>query len=267
VKIISLGWGLQSWTMAAMVAMGELQPIDVALHADTTWERQATYEFAEQMTTWLEQRGVRVVTVVSNRHGQIKNEWEGTFIPAFTRKAGGEVAGVLRRQCTGSWKIQPMRWWIRQEMERRSLRVEPGVIEQWLGITIDEIQRAKDSDVKYIKHRFPLLEAGMSRADCLGWLEKNNLPIPVKSSCTFCPFHSRGAWEEMKRQGGEDWEQAVDVDHRIRSQRPSHTLYVHRARVPLDEAVPIAEDFGMTQLDMFASDDTDSECDSGYCFL
>ena len=32
-KIISLGWGVQSFTLAAMVALGELEPVDFAIHA------------------------------------------------------------------------------------------------------------------------------------------------------------------------------------------------------------------------------------------
>ena len=45
-KIISLGWGVQSWALAAMVALGELEPVDFAIHSDTTWERSDTYQFA-----------------------------------------------------------------------------------------------------------------------------------------------------------------------------------------------------------------------------
>lgn len=62
-KIISLGWGVQSFTLAAMVALGELEPVQAALHADTTFESQLTYQFAERWTGWLEERGVKVVTV------------------------------------------------------------------------------------------------------------------------------------------------------------------------------------------------------------
>ena len=48
IKAISLGWGVQSFTMAAMVALEELEPIDFAIHADTTHERVGTYQFAER---------------------------------------------------------------------------------------------------------------------------------------------------------------------------------------------------------------------------
>ena len=39
---ISLGWGTQSFALAAMSALGELPPVDVAIHADTGYERAAT---------------------------------------------------------------------------------------------------------------------------------------------------------------------------------------------------------------------------------
>ena len=38
ITYLSLGWGVQSWTIAAMAALGELPPIDLAIHADTGHE-------------------------------------------------------------------------------------------------------------------------------------------------------------------------------------------------------------------------------------
>ena len=63
---LSLGWGVQSFTLAAMAALGELQGLDVAVHADTTHEGARTYEFAERWTPWLGEHGVTVVTVRSD---------------------------------------------------------------------------------------------------------------------------------------------------------------------------------------------------------
>ena len=260
-KVISLGWGVQSWTMAAMVALGELEPIDFAIHSDTTWERAYTYSFAKEWTPWLEERGVKVVTV--GKTSGIVDEWGGAYIPAYTK--GDGVLGQMRRQCTHDWKITPMRRYISSQLN--GTPKTPGLIEQWLGITLDEWRRAKDSDVKYIKHRFPLLEMNYTRGDCLEWLKRHDLPSPGKSACTFCPYHSKVAWQQMKREGGPDWEQAVEIDKRIRDKRPPYPLFVHPARVPLTEAVVIPEDFGATQLSFLASDDNDAECDSGYCFL
>ena len=66
-RVISLGWGIQSWALAAMSALGKLPPVDAAIHADTTYERAETYEFAARWTPWLEERGVPVVTVNGGR--------------------------------------------------------------------------------------------------------------------------------------------------------------------------------------------------------
>lgn len=258
--ILSLGWGVQSWTLAAMSALDVLPKV-VAVHSDTTWESESTYRFAEIWTPWLKQKGVDVVTV-GDPDQAAAVETAKTDIPAFTISPDGD--GQLRRQCTHRWKIIPIRRYVSGELRRRALKKTPGIVQQWLGISTDEWTRAKDADVKYIQHRYPLLEMNMSRGDCQRWLAEHGLPAPPKSACTFCPYHSRRAWEEMKRVGGHDWEVAVEIDLKIRDTRPPYPLFVHPARLPLDEAVTIPEDFGYEQTSMF--DIQDAACDSGYCW-
>ena len=63
IKVLSLGWGVQSFTLAAMVALGEFEQVDLAINADTTHEVSWTYTFAEKYTPWLQERGVKVETV------------------------------------------------------------------------------------------------------------------------------------------------------------------------------------------------------------
>jgi hypothetical protein len=317
--VISLGWGVQSWTLAAMSALGELPPIDYAIHSDTTWEREETYKFAQWGTKWLEDHDVAVVSVsdidqakkvisepdipaftvrgnvdhipahlskaevlvrlpnddlkiiipahttYGNERVPVLNQWNNEpEIPAHHSYPDGKPSGMLRRQCTQRWKIEPMRRWLRKELERQRIPKKPGSVEQWLGISLDEVHRAKDSDVKWQTHRFPLLERKMTRAACINWLQAHGLPVPPKSSCVFCPYHTRKGFADMKREGGSDWQTAVKVDEAIRDKRPGFVAYVHPARIPLIE-LKIAEDFGATQMSFV--DTADAECDSGYCFL
>lgn len=254
---LSMGWGLQSFTLAAT---GKLPGVDVAIHSDTRHERAATYAFAAQWAPWLEERGVKVATVSNTARGGTEVVIGGneTPIPARTLHNGSQ--GRMHRQCTNTWKIQPIRRYLQ---ERR----HGAPVELWLGISTDEFHRAKDADVAYITHKFPLLELGMSRADCLTWLAAHNLPAPSKSSCVFCPFLNKRAWQEMKREGGADWQHAVEADSAIRDVRLPGQLFVHPRLLPLPQAVVIAEDSGYSQLAMLASDDDDAECDSGHCFL
>ena len=255
VKIISLGWGVQSWGLAAMSALGVLPKVDAAIHADTTHERSETYDFARKWTPWLEARGVRVVTVRGNRTDVAIEP--AIYMPVFTSRINGTVSGNQRRQCTGHWKIRPIRQWLREYRNG-------GQVEQWLGITLDEVGRAKQADVKYICNTFPfldMLDRPWRRGDVTRWLLENDLEVPVKSSCVFCPYRDRATWREIKMSGNGDWERAVGVDEAIRHKRPGYTCYVSSQRKPLTECdFTSPEDHG--QVAMWEAE----EC-SGNCFL
>lgn len=245
-----------------MAALGEIQA-DVAIHADTFWERSATYAFRAQWEPWLVERGLRVVTVGEPKQAVEKATTQWTDIPAFT--SNGRSDGQLRRQCTNRWKIQPIRQWLTAELQRQGIRKAPGCVESLQGISMDEYHRMKDSDVQWIVNRYPLVEMKMTRADCQNWLTAHGLPTPPKSACVFCPFQNRRRWQELKREGGDDWNHAVEIDEAIRKVRPPYDLFVHPSRIALVDAVPIAEDSGMEQLSLI--DEDAAGCDSGYCFV
>ncbi|MDD9996043.1 MAG: hypothetical protein OXS35_09940 [Dehalococcoidia bacterium] len=49
-------------------------------------------------------------------------------------------------------------------------RVPSGtVVELWLGISADEFSRARPARERWMRNRYPLIEAGMSRQDCIDW--------------------------------------------------------------------------------------------------
>ncbi len=248
-KTLNLGWGIQSFTLAAMVALGELEQIDAAIHADTTHERESTYKFAEKYTPWLEARGVRVVTVLPEKTMPTDNGYGWPEIPAF---ATSEKGGSIQRQCTGRWKIAPIKRWLQANRNGE-------LVEQWLGITTDEAERMKPSDVKYVNHRWPLIEKRMSRNACIAWLARHDLDVPEKSACTFCPFHNRSAWWAMRSENGADWQKAVAVDEAIRKARPPFDLFVHSDRIPLVD-IRSPQDNG--QMELWEQ----NEC-SGTCFV
>lgn len=279
-KILSLGWGVQSFTLAAMCALGEFEKPDYAIHADTGHEGAGTYEFAAEFTSWLEARGVRVVTVqnpTGGLHEIMKND-KIVQLPAYTR--GGWIypnydddmgefeifdssiytdedqpwnpnaKGQLRRMCTHRWKIVPVRRWVQKHRNG-----DP--VEMWLGISTDEALRMKPSGVQYITQRWPLIELAMSRNDCKAWLKEHGLPEPPRSSCVFCPYHSVREWREVQKHEN-DWEEAVKVDLKLRNYRPPYRLYIHPARIPLEE-VDLRSETEKGQLSLW-----DEECE-GWC--
>lgn len=258
IDILSLGWGVQSFTLACMSALGELPKV-VAIHSDTTWERDDTYRFAERWTGFLVANGVEVVTVKS-KSAEIGDMKDNIHLPAHTTRLNGEPSGMLRRQCTGRWKIEPLRGYLRTYLLENEIKKAKGVVNMWLGISMDEALRMKDSDTQWINHVYPLIDLKMTRGDCIAWLRSHGLEVPQKSACVFCPYHSKTEWLKLKERGGADWHRAVEIDEKIRERRPNFRSYVHRSRLPLF-ALKSESDFGAKQGMLF-----NDECDSGYCF-
>lgn len=251
---ISDGEGIQSNTLKAMVAFGDLPRVDVAIHSDTTHERSQTYAYRAKWLPYWEDHDIRCVTVSPKRTLEIEEKTvKSVIIPAFTTNTAKYKAGMLRRQCTQRWKVSPMRQWFRKNI-RKGERVE-----LWLGISLDEIERQKPSNVKYITHHFPLLEKRMTRKDCIRYLTDHGIEVPVKSSCVFCPYHNRAAWKELYQNGNGDWSKAVAVDNAIRNSRPGFNLFVHPSRKPLEQ---IAQ-----AIDAQPEFDFESEECEGACFL
>ena len=129
-----------------------------------------------------------------------------------------------------------------------------------IGISTDEIQRMKPARDKYIKNRHPLIEANMSRQDCLKYLKDNDIPLPEKSACIVCPYHNDAYWHFMKTERPSEFEDAVEFDKNIRtgSRNIRDKLYLHRSCKPLDE-VEFNKKENDKQLDMF-----NNECE-GMC--
>jgi len=262
--VLSLGAGVQSTTMALMAAHGEIKPMpDVAIFADTGAEPRAVYAHL----TWLRSGNVLPFPVVVVRHGEgLKAEILGTAQgksrndgrpPFFVRAPDGST-GMLRRQCTQDYKLDPIRREVRRMLADRSLKLRPGVVSQWVGISLDEAHRMAPSRVQYIETRWPLIEARMSRHDCLRWLERQGYPQPPKSACTFCPFRRDHEWRKLRDTDQDAWADAVAVDIAIRStdyRRLVGEAYIHRSCVPLgDVDLSTADERG--QPDLFGNDCT-----------
>ena len=261
-RILSMGWGRQTWTMAAMMALGEMERADYIVHADTTHEHEGTYQFRQRWEPWLGEHGLNVVTVQGSNTEIVREDWSGAvMIPGFTVDKHNGEPGQVRRQCTHDWKIMPIRKFLRTLLPKQP---DPGSVQMQMGISLDEYQRMRTSDVAYIENTYPLVDMRWTRADCLKWLDSKGLPIPPKSSCVFCPYKSVDSWRQLKRAGGNDWEKALTADLVVRDKRPAHgSLYIHPGRKPLDEAVSIPEDVGAYQLGF----EPEQPCDSGYCFV
>ena len=251
-RFLSLGAGVQSSTLALMIAHGELEPVDAAIFADTQWEPRHVYDWLD----WLEkqlpfpvhrvQRGNLREDLIQRRNSTGQ---PFAAVPWHMVMPNGDRA-MGRRQCTKEYKIEPL---VKKERELLGLvprqRAKGMLCETWIGISTDEAMRMKPSQWGWKKHRWPLIEKSMSRWDCLQWMERKGYPLPPKSSCIGCPYHSDNEWR-LIRDDPEAWADALEMDEVIRTQNKiAGTQYMHRSCVPLKDAdLSTAADHGQTDL-------------------
>lgn len=129
------------------------------------------------------------------------------------------------------------------------------VVEQWIGISLDEIIRVKPSREAWQVNRWPLIEKRMNRRECLAWLRRHDYPEPPKSACIGCPFHDNARWRAMRNHDAEAWTDAVEIDRAIRTglRGIRGEVFLHRSAVPLEEAdLSTAADRG--QLDLWPNE-------------
>lgn len=242
-RILSLGAGVQSTTMALMAAHGELGPMpDCAMFADTGWEPQVVYEHLR----WLSSPNVLPFPVRIVSAGNLRSD---TIAKHTTMRSAGRFSavpwwtssgGMGRRQCTAHYKIEPLAKAQREMLGARPRqRLPRGAAEVWIGISTDEAARMKPARNRWQTNRWPLIEAGMSRWDCLRWLEKHGYPTPPKSACIGCPFRSNAEWRRL-RDSPQEWQDAIEVDRVIRDGGSLRGIrdqqFMHRSRKPLESA-------------------------------
>lgn len=240
-RVLSLGAGVQSSTLALMMQRGEVAPPDCAIFADTQWEPAAVYRWLDWLEAQLSFPVIRVTAGNLREAAMRRSNVDGGRFASVPWHMEGAMG---RRQCTREYKLDPLRRKMRELVGRR------GQVEVCIGISVDEAHRMKPARNLWQHHTWPLIDKRMTRADCLAWMERAGYPRPPKSSCLGCPFHSDQQWEEIKAVP-EEWLDVIEVDKAIRLQ-PKMRLqqFMHRSCTPIDQV----EFTNAAQTDLFGNE-------------
>ena len=224
IRVLSLGAGVQSSTLL-MSCRGVLPKLDAAVFADTQWEPKAVYTWLEFLREEASRAGIPVHVVTAGnlrddalmflQQRVLADGKRHASMPIFVRNLAGS-RGLIRRQCTGSYKIDMIERCIRRDI----LGMQPGqrdpdnAVEQWIGISSDEIQRAGKRASHWQSYRYPLIDDltsprkdtlfGYDRQDCVDWLRDNGYGPAPRSACIGCPFHSDEEWAALTPDEFED---------------------------------------------------------------
>ena len=238
--VLSLGAGTQSSALLLALDRGEItapKP-QVAIFADTGAEPQFVYD-------WLDHLKANVsIPVLIASNGNMIEDYEDASrrfaaIPFFIKNADG-TQGIGRRQCTAEYKIDAVRKKLRTLLGYKPRQRMKHQIKMYLGISVDEIQRMKESRDKWQENMFPLIENGWDRHECISYIQTLGLGNPPKSACYICPYRSNESWKQLKRVEPEAFQKAVEFERLIQKRELERGKYdgvpfIHRSMVPLDQ--------------------------------
>ena len=283
---LNLGAGVQSTALYLMSIDGdepEVPRFDAAIFADTQEEPDEVYRHLE----WLEsQGGPPIIRTTAGRLGDALEQGSdakgntgspgGHFIsiPAYTLNPQTGDRGLVRRQCTGDFKVKPIEKLIREHCGGQFGRPLPKdvIVHQYMGLSFDEPKRVIRVKQRFLakpsnwRVHFPLWDMEYTRGDCQAYLRTRMSYEVPRSACVFCPFKSDSEWRRLRDEDPKGWDRAVHIDKVCRVGRNMDSRrYLHKSCQPLDEIDLRPADEKSGQTNMFAHlRGFQDECE-GYC--
>jgi hypothetical protein len=250
IHVISLGAGVQSSTMALMAAKGEITPMpSLAIFADVQAEPESVYRYL----AWLEKELAPHFPVVRVTQGNLEADslrrriskvsgknYVSNSVPFWVKAEDGSRGPTIRK-CTRDYKLTPIFREVKRLVKKGHRLPKKAAAMMWLGISTDEAHRMKDSMFPYMENRYPLIEARMSRAACLAWMERNGYPKPPRSACVFCPYHSADEWLRLKTEEPADFARAVRFEEDLQTAYREHDAVIRGTPYLWDGLVSIRD--------------------------
>jgi hypothetical protein len=206
--------------------MGKLSKPDYAWIVDVGWEKTATFKQVDNITAKLAEVGVtlNVIKTVDYFDNALFDDSGFMKLPLYLKDGG--IVKKLSTHCSGKWKQQVANKWLRSKGVDRC--------DTWVGISMDEKRRMKPSRLQWNQTRYPLIEMGIRREDCIDLIARMGWPKPEHTSCFICPNQNDFQWYALKeRYRDSDWRRALEAERAIRERCPN--MFLHRTCIPLEE--------------------------------
>jgi hypothetical protein len=185
--VVCFGGGVNSAAMLVGMASHGITP-DLILFADTGGEKPATYAAVDSWSEWAQSKGMPLINKVK------ANSIDGTLEGSCLKLRVLPSIAYGFKTCSQRWKLEPQEKYTRAWMRAKGITQFTKAI----GIDAGEPHRVKHYADDCSESWFPLVEWGWGRTECESAIRKEGLPVPVKSSCFFCPSMKKGEVLELK---------------------------------------------------------------------
>jgi len=177
VIVASFGGGVNSTAMLiGMVERGE--KCDLILFADTGGEKPHTYAHVLEFSEWLVAHGMPPILTVRNEKMTLEQD-------CIDRHALPSVAYGFK-SCSDHFKMRPQARYLKSIGAKATTKL--------IGFDSDEPQRAKQIE----GNRYPLIEWGWGRDECVEAIARAGVTQPGKSACFFCPSSKKKEIYELR---------------------------------------------------------------------
>jgi hypothetical protein len=180
--VVSYGGGTNSTAMLLGMYERGLRPA-LTMFADTGDEKPETYTHLESVQRWINFVGFPPIVVV--KAAGPKATQDGSLSATCLRLGTmpSKVFGLS--SCSMRWKVEPQQRHLKMWM--RATGVEH--VEHWIGYDADELHRSeKPKPINpFETNRYPLIEWGWGREECVEAITRHGMKQPGKSACFMCP--------------------------------------------------------------------------------
>ncbi len=243
IRYLSLGGGRQSTVLAVLASEGLLEA-EFAIFSDPGSEMPQTYKYLiKYLIPYCEARHFPIHWLKPNGE-YIKRE--NIYDYYYERKT---LPYRVNRSCTGNWKIRPIQRFCLQKYPDSNFI-------SYLGFTMDEVHRMKDSTHKRFTNEYPLIDMRIWNKDLKKMYKERNLPYPVKSGCFFCPFNRKAEWKNILYNYPNLFEKAIQLEENAKGPYGLNSQEISLRKIRESKSQNLYEILNVAQ---------DSECGSN-CF-
>jgi hypothetical protein len=117
---------------------------------------------------------------------------------------------------------------------------------------MDEVQRIQPDDPRHrsLHKVHPLIDLRLTRKDCAQIIADAGLPVPPKSSCYLCPFHTTESWIKQKSERPDLFQKVVEIEKYFNEERVKKGLskvFFSRKLAPLEDVVSLSSMQGIME--------------------
>ena len=128
-------------------------------------------------------------------------------LPPFFNNDNGEISRSPAF-CSSKWKRDVFTRFVNKNYKEKIYNV-------LMGFSTDEKHRAaRMKSTKKWQYKFPLLELQLSHSHCISIIENRFNAPPPRSSCFYCPNHTRDEWRNVMQ--GPDKAILIKFDESLR---------------------------------------------------